>query len=157
MGDDLPGCEINRVTKPGQHFGFPYVHAAGIADDTFVPPNDLEITYPAKVLGAHVAPLGLLFYVGDQFPSNYQGRLFIAQHGSWNRTRKAGYNIMAAEVNDQGDVTSIEQFAHGWLKGQAHWGRPVDIEMLSDGSILVSDDFRGVIYRIWYEGERREQ
>ena len=84
MGDDLPGCEINRVDEPGQHFGFPYVHADGIADDEYVAPQSLNITLPAKVLDAHVAPLGILFYTGEQFAPEYKNRLFVAQHGSWN-------------------------------------------------------------------------
>ena len=150
MGDDVPGCEINRVEKPNQHFGFPYVHADGIADDKFAAPRGLEISFPAKVLAAHVAPLGMLFYTGEQFPGAYQQSLFVAQHGSWNRTKKAGYNIMLAEINGQGSVVSYKEFAAGWLQGQAHWGRPVDIEMLKDGSLLVSDDYAGVIYRISY-------
>lgn len=156
MGDDVPGCEINRVDKPGQHFGFPYVHAAGIADDTFTVPDDkLEITLPKKVLGAHVAPLGLLFYSGQQFPENFNQRLFVAEHGSWNRTKKAGYRIMTATISDSGEVESYQEFATGWLQGQAHWGRPVDIEQLPDGSLLVSDDYAGVIYRISYQGPEK--
>ena len=154
MGDDIPGCEINRVDTPGQHFGFPYVHAAGIADDGFALPKSLDVTYPAQVLGAHVAPLGLLFYTGGQFPSEYKHRLFVAQHGSWNRTEKAGYNIMVASINDEGKVVAYENFASGWLKGQAVWGRPVDLEQLEDGSLLVSDDQAGVIYRISYAGQK---
>ena len=153
MGDDIPGCEINRVDAAGQHFGFPYVHADGIADDGFEKPNALEVSLPAQVLGAHVAPLGLLFYTGAQFPKAYNNRLFVAQHGSWNRTEKAGYNIMVASINDEGQVIAYEQFASGWLKGQAVWGRPVDIEQLVDGSLLVSDDQAGVIYRISYTGK----
>ena len=151
MGDDIPGCEINRVDEPGQHFGFPYVHAAGIPDDSFTAPEGVKLAYPARVLGAHVAPLGMLFYTGGQYPDEFRNRLFVAQHGSWNRTKKAGYNIMLAAIDDQNEVTSYKEFAGGWLKGQAHWGRPVDIEMLTDGSLLVSDDFAGVIYRISYE------
>ena len=151
MGDDIPGCEINRVNDPGQHFGFPYVHAAGIPDDSFTAPEGIKLTSPAQVLGAHVAPLGMLFYTGGQFPDEFRNRLFVAQHGSWNRTKKAGYNIMLAEIDDRNEVTRYKEFASGWLKGQAHWGRPVDIEMLTDGSLLVSDDFAGVIYRISYE------
>lgn len=150
MGDDLPGCEINRVDSPGQHFGFPYVHAGGVADDAFQTPANLEISFPAKVLGAHVAPLGLLFYDGDQFPPQYQNRLLVAQHGSWNRKKKAGYNLMMATISPAGEVTDYTVFADGWLKGQANWGRPVDIAMLADGSLLVSDDQAGVIYRISY-------
>ena len=152
MGDDIPGCEINRVDEPGQHFGFPYVHAAGIRDEGFQLPDGLKVAYPAKVLGAHVAPLGMLFYTGAQFPADYQNRLFVAQHGSWNRTKKSGYNIMMADIDEHGKLVTYETFASGWLKGQATWGRPVDIEMLPDGSLLVSDDFAGVIYRIHYEG-----
>lgn len=152
MGDDIPGCEINRVDQPGQHFGFPYIHADGISDDGFERPLTLEISYPAKVLGAHVAPLGLLFYEGEQFPSEYRHRLFVAQHGSWNRTRKTGYDLMMATINASGEVTDYQRFASGWRKGEATWGRPVDIEMLPDGSLLVSDDHAGVIYRISYFG-----
>ena len=152
MGDDVPGCEINRVDRPGQHFGFPYVHADGIADDGFKLPPGIEVSYPAKVLGAHVAPLGLLFYEGEQFPAEYKDRLFVAHHGSWNRTRKSGYDLMMATIDASGEVTHYETFASGWRKGEAHWGRPVDIAMLADGSILVSDDHAGAIYRIFYSG-----
>jgi glucose/arabinose dehydrogenase len=150
MGDDKPGCEINRVDKPGQHFGFPYIHASGIADDSFKVPHGLEVSYPAKVLDAHVAPLGLLFYEGEQFPEDYKHRLFVAQHGSWNRKKKIGYDLMMATINADGEVTNYETFASGWRRGQANWGRPVDIAMLPDGSLLLSDDHAGVIYRISY-------
>jgi glucose/arabinose dehydrogenase len=153
MGDDIPGCEINRIDRPGQHFGFPYMHADGIADDSFFDQENLDITYPAKVLGAHVAPLGMLFYTGNQFPPAYKNRLFVAQHGSWNRTRKVGYDLMMATLDEHGDVVEYESFASGWRKGQSHWGRPVDIAMLPDGSLLVSDEQAGVIYRISYQPE----
>ncbi|MEM7466904.1 MAG: PQQ-dependent sugar dehydrogenase [Pseudomonadota bacterium] len=155
MGDDQPGCEINRVDRPGQFFGFPYVHANGIADDQFKPAKPLDATPPALVLGAHVAPLGLLFYTGEQFPPGYKNKLFFAQHGSWNRTKKVGYNLMLATIDESGAVAGYERFASGWLRGQAHWGRPVDIEMLADGSLLLSDDYAGAIYRIAYQAAGR--
>jgi len=108
-----------------------------------------DFTPPAAKLGPHVAPLGLEFYTGKQFPSAYHGQIFVAEHGSWNRSEKIGYRVMMATLEDN-KVSSYEPFAEGWLNGNDVWGRPVDIELLPDGSMLVSDDFADAIYRIYY-------
>jgi glucose/arabinose dehydrogenase len=151
MGDDIPPGELNRVTRSDQHFGFPYIHGGDISDPKFGVNVRLEdYTKPALKLGAHVAPLGPLFYTGKLFPQEYQFDLLIAEHGSWNRSRKSGYRIMRAHFDKHGDISSYEPFATGWLVGEENWGRPVDLEQLPDGSILVSDDDAGVLYRISY-------
>jgi len=152
MGDDVPPGELNRVTQIGGHFGFPYVHGGDIVDPEFG--GDVSIgTFikPVLKLGAHVAPLGPLFYTGKQFPEDFRRALLIAEHGSWNRSRKSGYRIMRVQFDERGNVLSYEPFATGWLVGEAHWGRPVDLEQMPDGSVIVSDDHAGVLYRIAYE------
>lgn len=151
MGDNLPDDELNRVTQPGQHFGFPYIHNTNIADPEYrnVQISNLN-TPPVLTLGAHVAALGMMFYQGQQFPESYQNTILIAQHGSWNRSNKVGYQLMQVEL-DNNQVKSYKPFATGWLQGEESWGRPVDIMMLEDGSILVSDDFADAIYRISYD------
>lgn len=153
LGDDIPPCELNRATKAGMHFGFPFCHAGTIADPEFGKQKPCtDFTPPAQRMGAHVAPLGLKFYTGSMFPATYQQQLFVAEHGSWNRCKKNGYRIALVRQAD-GKVTSYDTFAAGWLdeKSQSVSGRPVDILQWSDGSLLVSDDKRGVIYRIHYQ------
>ncbi|HVS14074.1 MAG TPA: PQQ-dependent sugar dehydrogenase [Thermoanaerobaculia bacterium] len=153
MGDDIPPDELNRVTGPGLHFGYPYCHAGEISDPEFGAKRACADTVaPARKLGPHVAAIGMRFYTGDQFPDRYRGQIFIAEHGSWNRSQKIGYRVSMVTVDEQGAATSYEPFAHGWLQGQENWGRPVDVQQLPDGSLLVSDDQAGVIYRIVYEG-----
>lgn len=152
LGDDVPDDELNRLSRPGEHFGFPYCHAGDVLDPefgrekpcaTFVPPM-------AK-LGAHVAALGMRFYTGKQFPNDYRGSIFIAEHGSWNRNRKVGYRVVRAVLDAKGNVTGQEVFAQGWLDSdESVWGRPVDLLTLPDGSLLISDDYAGAIYRITY-------
>jgi len=154
MGDDQPPCELNTASKAGMHFGYPYCHGGTIADPDFGKKRPCsEFTVPAQNLGAHVAPLGLKFYTGTQFPENYRGHLFIAEHGSWDRSKKVGYKVSLVKVVDN-KVMSYEPFATGWLNDgeQKAWGRPVDVLLLDDGSMLVSDDRAGVIYRISYKG-----
>ena len=153
LGDDLPGDELNHAPQPGLHFGYPYCHQGDSLDPDFGAGKSCsDYTAPALTLGAHVAALGLAFYTGDQFPVEYRGQLFIAQHGSWNRTEKVGYNILLVHFDGQGAVTGSEVFASGWLQGQDHWGRPNDVLQMPDGSLLVSDDQANVIYRIRYAG-----
>ena len=155
MGDDLPPCELNTAPKAGMHFGFPYCHGGTIPDPEFGKKRVCsDFTAPAKNLGAHVAPLGLKFYMGDMFPDAYKGQLFIAEHGSWDRSRKVGFKLSLVRVEDS-KVVAYEPFATGWLKEgeQKAWGRPVDVLVLYDGSLLVSDDRAGAIYRISYKGE----
>ncbi len=150
LGDDLPPDELNRASAPGMHFGFPWCHGGYVTDPEFAGRGCDEFTPPALRLGPHVAPLGLKFYTGAAFPAEYHGRIFIAEHGSWNRSVPIGYRITLVDVaGDQADNYRV--FAEGWLQedGEA-WGRPVDLLVLADGSMLVSDDKAGHIYRIFY-------
>ncbi len=153
LGDDLPDCELNRLAQEGSHFGYPFCHAPGLADPKFGEQrNCSEFTKEAAVLGPHTAPLGMRFYTGRQFPAKYRNAIFIAQHGSWNRSTPIGYRIMVAYPQPDG-TASTEVFAEGWLKGSSAWGRPVDVLMAPDGSLLVSDDAADMIYRISYTGK----
>ena len=152
LGEDMPSCELNYAPHDGMNFGFPYCHQGDYPDPKLGSKHPCsEFTPPAEKLGAHVAPLGLDFYTGTMFPKEYINQLFIAEHGSWNKTVPSGYRVVAATIEDN-VVTSVTVFAEGWLEGGAAWGRPVDIEGLPDGSMLVSDDAAGVIYRISYTG-----
>lgn len=153
MGDDIPPCELNRLDEPGQHFGFPYLHGSDVEDpEFFSQAGDLQFTLPVQNLGPHVAPLGIKFYDGNQFPAEYRNRAFIAEHGSWNRTEKIGYRVTM--VTFDGDrAVGYQPFAEGWLlPDQNVTGRPVDVALMADGSMLVSDDHAGKIYRIAYIG-----
>ncbi len=154
MGDDIPPCELNHAPRAGMHFGFPFCHGADIADPDpkWARLGDCaSATPPAQELGPHVAPVGLAFYTGDAFPEEYRGRLFIAEHGSWNRSSKIGYRVMMLELH--GDkVVSYEPFAEGWLRGEETLGRPSYVLVDRDGSLLISDDDRGVIYKVRYTG-----
>ncbi|MCE2447938.1 MAG: PQQ-dependent sugar dehydrogenase [Candidatus Latescibacteria bacterium] len=148
MGDDLPPDELNRVTADGQHFGYPYCHGTNIADPAFGAQRDCgEFVPPVQELGPHVAALGMRFYTGNMFPAEYRNQIFIAEHGSWNRTRKIGYRLTLVRLAADGTV-SYEPFAEGWLQGESNWGRPVDVLVMPDGSLLISDDQAGLIYRI---------
>ncbi len=152
MGDDLPDCELNHAPERGMHFGFPYCHQGDVIDPEFGEGKSCaDYVAPEINLGPHVAPLGLAFYTGDQFPDDYQGDLIIAEHGSWNRSDKIGYRLKRVTF-EEGAVTGQEVFAEGWLQGQEDWGRPNDVLVLPDGSLLVSDDKADAIYRITYTG-----
>lgn len=152
LGDDLPPDELNRATEPGLNFGFPYCHAGNVPDPRYGDGKDCDaFVPPAQQLGPHVASLGVRFYTGTQFPDEYQGQVFIAEHGSWNRSKKIGYRVTLVRLED-GMPVSYEPFAEGWLQGESVSGRPVDLLVLEDGSLLVSDDFAGKIYRITYTG-----
>ncbi len=153
MGDDMPACEFNRAEKDGMHFGYPYCHQGDTPDNKFGDKRTCsEFTAPAQNLGAHVAPLGVEFYTGSMFPAKYKNQAFIAEHGSWNRSKKSGYKISLVTL-ENGKATSYTTFAEGWLNSdESVWGRPVDLEIMPDGSMLVSDDHADVIYRIYYEG-----
>jgi glucose/arabinose dehydrogenase len=153
LGDDVPACELNYAPKAGMHFGYPYCHEGSIKDPEFGSKRACsEFTAPADKLGPHVAPLGLKFYTGNQFPAEYKNQLFVAEHGSWNRSKKSGYNVSLVQVSNN-KVTGHKLFASGWLDdaSQKVWGRPVDVLLLPDGSMLVSDDQANVIYRISYK------
>jgi glucose/arabinose dehydrogenase len=155
MGDDVPGDVLHRVPQAGMHFGYPYCHQGNVPDPEFGSKRPCsDFVPPAQVLGAHVAALGLRFYAGQQFPAEYRGQLIVAEHGSWNRSQKSGYRLALVRVDANQRVTSYETFAEGWLDSgsQDVWGRPVDVQPLPDGSLLVSDDKANVIYRISYEG-----
>ncbi len=150
LGDDVPHCELNHATAAGQHFGFPYCHAGTVADPEFGRKRPCsEFVAPAQGLGAHVAPLGMRFYTGQMFPASYRNRVFIAEHGSWNRSKKVGYRVVTVTL-DGDRVVAHEPFATGWLQGEEEWGRPVDVLVMPDGALLVSDDRAGAIYRITY-------
>ena len=151
MGDDFPTDELNRITAPGQHFGYPYVHQGDTLDQRFGAGRSVaEFQKPAMKLGPHVAALGMEFYTGQMFPAEYRNQIFIAEHGSWNRSKKLGYRITLVRLEGS-EAKSYEVFAEGWLQGQNVWGRPVDILVLPDGSMLVSDDRANAIYRISYK------
>jgi len=156
LGDAIPPCELNKASKAGMHFGYPYCHGGTIKDPEFGDKRPCsDFVRPAQNLGPHVAPLGLKFYMASMFPAAYKGNLFIAEHGSWNRSKEAGhtgYRISLVRV-ENGAAKSYETFASGWLDaaGQKKWGRPVDVVILPDGSMLVSDDMANVIYRISYK------
>ncbi len=153
MGDDVPNCELNHITEAGQHFGYPYWHEGTVKDPEFGDKGGPASEYvaPAAKLGAHVAPLGMRFYEGNMFPSEYKNQVIIAKHGSWNRSKKSGYVLTSLNVN-VANATNEQEFASGWLDEEAQqaWGRPVDVQEMKDGSLLVSDDMAGVIYRITY-------
>ena len=151
MGDDIPADELNHAPHAGMHFGIPYCHQGDLPDNEFGTGRDCKnYTPPVAKLEAHGAALGLVFYNGDMFPGEYKNRLFITQHGSWNRTEKIGYQILMMDVGSEGTVLSRRVFASGWLQGQQAWGRPNDVLVMPDGALLVSDDLANVIYRISY-------
>lgn len=155
MGDDVPECELNRAPMDKMHFGFPYCHQGDTPDPEFGKLKKCEdFTLPIAKLGPHTAPLGMTFYMGDQFPSSYKNQIFIARHGSWNRSKKSGYDIVLATLNDDGSVKDTKPFITGWLDTNTDdvWGRPVDLEILPDGSMLISDDYADVIYRVYFRG-----
>jgi glucose/arabinose dehydrogenase len=150
LGDNSPPCELNQAPQAGMHFGYPYCHGGTLGDPEFGSQRACsEFTPPAQNLGPHVAPLGMRFYTGKMFPAEYRNQIFIAEHGSWNRSKKIGYRIALVRVKD-GKATAYETFASGWLQGEAAWGRPADVQQLPDGSLLVADDTAGAIYRIRY-------
>ena len=153
MGDDLPPGELNKISKRGQHFGYPFFHAGSIPDPKFGKSKQSEdYVYPALKLDPHVAALGIKFYLGNMFPKQYHEQVFMAEHGSWNRSKQAGHTghrITVARKDSKGDLV-YETLVDGWLQNNKAWGRPVDVLELSDGSMLISDDKAGVIYRLSY-------
>jgi glucose/arabinose dehydrogenase len=160
MGDEIPPCELNRAKSVGLDFGFPYCHAGRIPDPEFGKLGRCEDSVaPARELGPHVAPLGVKFYTGTQFPAEYRNQIFIAEHGSWNRSQsagKTGYRVSLIRL--KGDkVVGYEPFVEGFLDHDRVLGRPVDILMAPDGSMLVSDDTRGAIYRVRYSSSTRQR
>ena len=157
MGDDIPAGEVNRATKPGQFFGYPWIQGkTRITDHGYdkdpLPPN---ITHAEVLTDAHAADLGMVFYTGRQFPAEYQGGFFFAQHGSWNRTKPIGARVMFTSLKPDGTAQATRVFAEGWLDDDTgtYRGRPVDVAVMKDGSLLISDDFAGALYRVTYAGE----
>ncbi|MGH9142459.1 MAG: PQQ-dependent sugar dehydrogenase, partial [Vicinamibacterales bacterium] len=152
LSEDMPIDELNHVTKPGQqHFGFPFCHSGIMADPVLGwGKSCADYVKPAALLGPHNAPLGMRFYTGKMFPSKYRNAIFIARHGPWNRTKKYA-DVAVAFVNAKGRVTSVEPFLTGFVKDNAYIGRPVDVMVMPDGSMLVSDDHAGAVYRISYD------
>jgi glucose/arabinose dehydrogenase len=150
MGDNMPPDELNHVEKSKQHFGYPYCHGKNISDPEFG--KNFPCTAfvaPDLELEPHAASLGMIFYKGNMFPKSYQNQILIAQHGSWNRSSKIGYDVIRIKMNDKKNLSS-EIFISGWLQNNKAWGRPVDLLEMNDGSLLISDDHAGAIYRVIY-------
>jgi hypothetical protein len=152
LGDDIPSDKLNRAPRAGMDFGFPYCHGGDIADPELGEGHPCSaFTAPVAKLGAHVAALGMRFYDGPMFPADYRNNVFIAEHGSWNRSKKVGYRVVRVIVDPDGGHARQQVFAEGWLQpGDAAWGRPADVLPLPDGSLLISDDYAGAIYRVTY-------
>jgi glucose/arabinose dehydrogenase len=154
MGDDQPPGELNRADQPGMNFGFPYYGGGKTRTVEYKdeqPPAN--VAFPQVEMAAHAADLGMTFYSGRMFPQKYRGGIFSAQHGSWNRTKPVGARVMFTSLKEDGTADKTEPFAEGWLTENGEYlGRPVDVAQLPDGSLLVSDDLAGALYRIWYEG-----
>jgi glucose/arabinose dehydrogenase len=151
LGDDVPSDELDRVDRVGEDFGYPYCHQGDILDPEFGKGKSCsDYAPPALKLGAHVASLGMRFYTGAMFPAAFRNAIFIAEHGSWNRSTKSGYRVMVAHVEGK-RVTGYTPFMTGFERDQQAWGRPVDVLVLADGSLLVSDDQAGAIYRVTYQ------
>jgi glucose/arabinose dehydrogenase len=152
MGDNVPSDKLNRGPHAGMDFGFPYCHGGDTPDPQFGKDHPCSsFTPPVVQLGAHVAALGMRFYTGPMFPPEYRNNVFIAEHGSWNRSTKVGYRVVRVITDPDGNRARQQVFAEGWLQpGEAVWGRPADVLPLPDGSLLISDDYAGVIYRVTY-------
>jgi glucose/arabinose dehydrogenase len=153
LGEDQPPDELNRLTRVGEHFGFPFCNGDGVADPEYNAGRACaEFTPPVRLLDPHVAAIGMRFYTGKMFPEKYRGGVFIAEHGSWNRKTPIGYRVTFVKI-EGARATSYEPFAQGWLKGNTATGRPADVLVMPDGALLVSDDKAGRIYRISYAGQ----
>ena len=151
MCDDQPPDELNRAVRAGEHFGFPFCHGGTIPDPQYGARRACsEFVAPVQKLGPHVGALGMRFYTGTQFPAEYRDQVFIAEQGSWNRSTKIGYRVTLVRLDGQGRAIGYEPFAEGWLDGGSAWGRPADVAVAPDGSLMVSDDSAGAIYRIRY-------
>jgi glucose/arabinose dehydrogenase len=154
MGDDIPPGELNRADKPGMNFGFPFYGGGKTRTNEYKDqPAPANVTFPQVEMVAHAADLGMTFYSGKMFPQKYRGGIFSAQHGSWNRTVPIGARVMFTSLKEDGTADKSEPFAEGWNDNGEYLGRPVDVAQLPDGSIIVSDDLAGALYRIWYDGK----
>jgi glucose/arabinose dehydrogenase len=155
LGDDSPSCELNVIDNEGSFYGYPFKHASDVIDPEFgylLPLFDRDLVDPIAELGPHVAPLGIAFYDKENFPAKYKNSVFVALHGSWNRTKKSGYTLVFVKLDDDGNYLYQEDFVSGWLSNESAWGRPVSPYIMRDGSMLLSDDKYNVIYRISYKG-----
>ena len=155
LGDDSPSCELNVVDDEGSFYGYPYKHAKDVIDPEFgylLPSLEKDLVDPIAELGPHVAPLGIAFYDKENFPAKYKNSVFVALHGSWNRTKKSGYTLVFIKLDDDGNYLYQEDFISGWLSNESAWGRPVSPYIMRDGSMLLSDDKYNVIYRVSYKG-----
>jgi len=151
MGDDIPPCELNHAPLPNIHFGYPYCNGVDIPINKYGKRNCANYQAPKAEFIAHTAPLGMMFYTGDMFPDDYNNNIFVAQHGSWNRSTKSGYKVLRVELEANGrDVKQVSEFISGFEVNEEVFGRPVDALQLPDGSLLVSDDFGGKIFRVTY-------
>ena len=152
LGDDIPPEEINRLAKPGGHYGYPHIHGASFADPRFGAGHDAAAYIPPEVeIQAHAAALGIAFYTGDQFPAEHRHALFVAEHGSWNRSAKVGYRVSVVRFLESGP--EYAPFVDVWLRDERATGRPNDVLVANDGSLLISDDLGGRIYRVAYTGD----
>ncbi|MEX1203167.1 MAG: PQQ-dependent sugar dehydrogenase [Ferruginibacter sp.] len=151
MGNDTPSDELNIAASAGLHFGYPYCHQGDVEDPEYgADKNCSDYVSPVHKLGAHVAALGMRFHSGNMFGEAYRNQIFIAEHGSWNRTEPVGYKVTLLKADSSGKVFSKSTFAEGWLQANGKvLGRPVDVAEMADGSLLISDDYAGVIYRVW--------
>jgi glucose/arabinose dehydrogenase len=153
VSDDLPNDTLHVLKVKGENFGYPFCHQGDLLDPEYGKSRSCdEFSKPAAKLGPHVAALGMRFYTGKMFPAEYHNNIFIAEHGSWNRTQKTGYNVTRVVLDGTGKVKKVEPFVTGWLQGEQFWGRPADVFVLPDGSLLVSDDVAGAIFRVAYKG-----
>jgi len=151
MSEDVPNDELNRITKVGEHFGAPYCYQGNIPDPEFGWGHSCsEFTPPVGLMGPHAAALGMRFYTGSMFPKSYKNAVIVARHGSWNRTNKFGGDVVAVHLNKDGTVKNIEPLITGFLEDNKYVGRPVDVMQLKDGSLLVSDDWNGAVWRVSY-------
>jgi glucose/arabinose dehydrogenase len=151
MGDDSPSDRFDVVTRKGQHFGYPFCHAGDMLDPELGKGKSCnDYVKPILKTGPHVAGNGVEFYTGGMFPAEYQNRAFLAQRGSWNRSKKVGFRVMMVTIDAKGGVAKYEPFAEGWLQGDEVWGRPVYTRTMKDGSLLIADDYAGAIYRVSY-------
>jgi len=158
MGDDGPQDELNRIPKAGLNFGFPYCHADGVADQDFKKQDPCkDVTLPVALMGPHAAGMGVRFYTGDMFPAEYKNTMFVARKGSWNRSKKFGYDLVNVRPGADGKSVQVTPFMTGFLDPQtdSFWGRPTYIHQMKDGSLLVSDEQLGAIYRVSYSGDKK--
>jgi glucose/arabinose dehydrogenase len=153
LAEDMPQDELNRVTKTGQHFGYPYCHSGVMTDPQFGWGKDCKsYVKPALLIGPHAAPLGMRFYTGKMFPAKYRNAIFLTRHGPWNKTQKYAADVVAVFIDAKGNA-KMEPFLTGLVENNQYLGRPADVLVLKDGSLLVSDDHNGAIYRITYSGK----